>query len=158
MPYVKQSFVGGPNSIRAFEFRSLGPGRYTPSTEEDANPIEQSGDVKILINFEYRFTMYKFLKAALFADAGNVWLRKDDPDRPNGEFKVNSFYKELALGTGMGIRLDFDFFAIRIDLGIPVYIPYNDDGDRWIHQFPESNFKDWRKANWAWNIAIGYPF
>ncbi|HUH73583.1 MAG TPA: BamA/TamA family outer membrane protein [Chitinophagales bacterium] len=159
LPYVKQFFVGGPNTLRAFPFRSVGPGRYTSSVNGgEINPIEQTGDIKLIMNAEYRYTIYKFIRLALFVDAGNIWLLKDDPKRPDGEFKFNNFYQQLALGTGLGLRLDFDFFVIRADLGIPLYKPYLDEGTRWVNEFPEDNFKDWRKKNFVWNIAIGYPF
>lgn len=161
LPYVKQFYMGGPNTIRSFPFRSLGPGNYSSLDEGGVNainPIEQAGDVKLLMNVEYRYTIYKFIKGAFFIDAGNVWLRQEDPNRLNSQFLWNKFYSQLALGTGIGIRLDFDFFAIRTDLGIPLHKPYGEPGERWIHQFPEQGFKDWRKKNWVWNIAIGYPF
>ena len=160
LPYSKQFFVGGPNTLRAFPFRSVGPGRYSSlnADNEVANPLEQSGDIRILVNAEYRYDLYKFIKGALFLDAGNVWLIKNDESRPSGQFKPSAFLQQMALGTGTGIRLDFDFFAIRADLGIPLYKPYNDDGHRWINKFPEQGFKEWRKKNWVWNIAIGYPF
>ena len=161
LPYVKQFYMGGPNTIRAFSFRSLGPGSFSSANEANGgvvNPIEQAGDIKLLTNIEYRYNIYSFLKGAFFLDAGNVWLRKEDNDRPGSQFKWNEFYSQIALGTGIGLRLDFDFFAIRADLGIPLHKPYNDLGERWIHEFPEVGFKDWRKKNMVWNIAIGYPF
>ena len=160
MPYVKQFYMGGPNTIRAFAFRSLGPGEFSSASDsnDDVNPIEQAGDIKLLMNTEYRFKVYKFIHAAMFLDAGNVWLRKEDATRPNSQFKWDEFYGQLALGTGLGVRLDFDFFAIRADLGIPIHKPYNADGEKWINQFPEQGFKEWRQQNWVWNIAIGYPF
>jgi len=159
MPYVKQFFVGGPNTLRAFPFRSVGPGRFSSAAGNGkVNPIEQTGDLKLLLNAEYRLTLYKFLRLGFFVDAGNVWLLKDDPNRPDGQFKFSEFYKQLALGTGLGLRLDFDFFVIRADLGIPLHKPYAQDGQRWVNQFPENSFKDWRKSNFVWNIAIGYPF
>jgi outer membrane protein insertion porin family len=159
LPYIKQFFVGGPNTLRAFPFRSVGPGRYTSSVNGgEINPIEQTGDIKLIMNAEYRYTIYKFIRLALFVDAGNVWLLKDDPKRPDGQFKFNNFYQQLALGTGAGLRLDFDFFVVRADLGIPLYKPYVEEGNRWVNEFPENNFKDWRKKNFVWNIAIGYPF
>lgn len=159
LPYIKQFFVGGPNTLRAFPFRSVGPGRYSSAANGgELNPIEQTGDVKVVLNAEYRFTLYKFLRLGLFVDAGNVWLLKDDPNRPDGQFKFNEFYKQLAIGTGAGLRLDFDFFVIRADLGIPLYKPYMQEGTRWVNEYPEDNFKSWRKQNFVWNIAIGYPF
>lgn len=161
LPYIKQFYMGGPNTIRAFSFRSLGPGSFSSVNESNGgvvNPIEQSGDVKLLANLEYRYDIFKFIKGAFFLDAGNVWLRKEDPNRAGSHFLWNSFYQQIALGTGFGLRLDFDFFAIRADIGIPLHKPYNNDGERWINQFPEQGFKDWRKKNVVWNIAIGYPF
>jgi len=161
LPYSKQFYVGGPNTIRAFAFRSVGPGRFSSANDSDdgeVNPIEQSGDIKLLMNIEHRFNIYKFIKGAFFVDAGNVWLREEDPDREDSQFKFDEFYKQLALGTGFGFRFDFDFFVIRTDLGIPIYKPYNNSGERWINQFPEQGFKDWRTTNFSWNIAIGYPF
>lgn len=159
MPYTKLFFVGGPNTIRAFQFRSIGPGRYTSLTSsQKVNPIEQSGDIKLLFNAEYRFTLYKFLKAGIFFDAGNVWLAKNDPGKPESQFKLGKFYQQLAIGSGAGLRLDFDFFVLRLDLGIPLYKPYAPEGQRWISQFPEKGFRDWRRNNFIWNLAIGYPF
>lgn len=162
LPYLRQFYMGGPNTIRAFSFQSLGPGAFSSSQEENAdniiNPIEQAGDIKLLWNIEYRYNIYKFIKGAFFLDAGNVWMRKEDPERPGSGFAFNSFYQQIALGSGLGLRLDFDFLVIRADLGLPIYKPYASDGERWIHQFPEQNFKDWRMKNWVWNIAIGYPF
>ena len=161
LPYSKQFYVGGPNTLRAFSFRSVGPGRFSSANDSNGgeiNPIEQSGDIKLLMNIEHRFGIYKFIKGALFLDAGNVWLRNEDPDREDSQFKFNEFYKQLALGSGFGLRFDFDFFVIRADLGVPIYKPYSDEGERWINQFPEQGFKNWRKNNLTWNIAIGYPF
>lgn len=161
LPYTKQFYIGGPNTLRAFPFRSVGPGRFSSANDSNGgtvNPIEQSGDIKLLFNIEHRFGIYKFIKGALFVDAGNVWLKQEDPNRPDSQFKFNEFYKQLALGSGFGFRFDFDFFVIRTDLGIPIYKPYGNVNERWIHQFPEQGFKDWRKNNLTWNIAIGYPF
>lgn len=158
LPFVRQFFMGGPNTIRAFPFRTVGPGRYAPEEGEESNPVEQAGDLQLLMNVEYRFTLYRFLRAAIFMDAGNVWLLNKDPLRERGKFRVNQFYRQLAVGTGLGIRLDFDFFALRVDMGIPVYKPFNEEGERVIGTFPEEGFKEWRKENWTWNIAIGYPF
>lgn len=159
LPYIKQFFVGGPTTLRAFPFRSVGPGRYSSAANGgDINPIEQTGDIKLLMNAELRYTLYKFLRLGFFLDAGNVWLLKEDPNRPNSQFHFNEFYQQLALGTGLGLRLDFDFFVLRADLGIPLYKPYLQEGNRWINEYPENTFKSWRKEHLVWNIAIGYPF
>ena len=110
------------------------------------------------MNLEYRWTFYKYFKGATFLDAGNVWLLRDDPERSEGVFKVNEFYKQLGIGTGIGVRLDFSFIAIRLDLGTPIYKPFEEEGKRWFHQTGASNFKEWRQQNLVVNFAIGYPF
>lgn len=159
LPYIKQFYMGGPNTLRAFQFRSVGPGRYTSETATtDLNPIEQSGDIRLMVNLEYRFDIYKFLKGAIFSDIGNVWLLKEDVNRPDSQFKFNSFYKQLAVGSGVGLRLDFNFFVLRGDVGIPIYKPFNNSGERWINQFPENKFRPWIQKNLVFNVAIGYPF
>ena len=158
LPYSRQFFMGGPNTIRAFKFRTIGPGRYSSTTfSESENPVEQTGDIKLLLNLEHRYTIYKFIKGATFVDAGNIWLLRADEERPDGEFDTD-FIKQIALGAGIGLRLDFDFFAIRLDLGVPLYKPNAVDGERWFHEYPASTFKNWRRDNFAWNFAIGYPF
>lgn len=158
LPYIKQFYLGGPSTLRAFRFRGIGPGKYRNETLENINSIDHAGDIKLLMNFEYRFTIYRFFKAALFADIGNIWLLRDDPERADGVFQFSDFYKEFAIGSGLGFRLDFDIFVIRLDLGVPLRKPYLPEGKEWINDFPENNFRDWRKQNLVWNIAIGYPF
>jgi outer membrane protein assembly factor BamA len=95
---------------------------------------------------------------AAFVDAGNVWLRNADNERPGGEFQLNRFYKEFGIGTGFGFRFDLQVLVFRIDLAWPLYKPYFEEGERWV--INDINFfsKDWRKANMIWNFAIGYPF
>ena len=152
LPYIKQFFVGGGNSIRAFQARSIGPGTYR-RTEQDQNGnifIDQSGDLKLEINTEYRFDIYSIFKGAVFVDAGNVWLVNEDTLRPGGDFKAEQFINELAVGTGFGLRIDPDFFVIRLDLGIPLRKPFLPEGERWVLN---SFGKDA-----VLNIAIGYPF
>jgi outer membrane protein insertion porin family len=158
LPYSRQFFMGGPNTIRAFPIRSIGPGNYVSTAEQNTNSVEQTGDLKLLMNLEYRWTIFKYIRGAAFVDAGNVWLLRDDPNRPGGVFKPKDFMTQIGLGTGLGLRLDLSFIAIRLDLGMPIYKPYGLDGERWIHQFPSDGFRDWRKDNWVWNFAIGYPF
>lgn len=152
LPYIKQFFVGGGNSIRAFQARSIGPGTYR-RTEQDQNGnifIDQSGDLKLEINTEYRFNIYSIFKAAVFVDAGNVWLVNEDPLRPGGDFRTDQFINELAIGTGFGLRVDPDFFVIRLDLGFPLRKPFLPEGERWI--------VDSFGRDAVLNIAIGYPF
>ncbi len=144
--------------MRAFRFRGIGPGRYRNESVENINSIDHAGDIKLLLNLEYRFTLYRFFKAAVFADIGNIWLLRDDPDRPEGTFYADEFYRQLAVGTGLGLRLDFDIFVIRLDIGVPLRKPFLPKGEEWIGDFPEMGYREWRKKNLVWNIAIGYPF
>lgn len=163
VPYSKQFFVGGSNSIRAFRARTLGPGSYDPTSQNATFYFDQSGDIKLEMNAEYRANLYKFLNVAAFVDAGNIWLINDDIDengvvtRPGGKFSKD-FLSELAVGAGVGLRLDFSILILRLDLAMPLRIPYYEKGDRWV--FDRINFGDsaWRKDNLILNIAIGYPF
>ena len=154
MPYVEQFYSGGSNSIRAFVARSLGPGGLVPP--EDVNPdsliIDQTGDIKLEGNLEFRFRMSKVLHGALFIDAGNVWLLNPDETRPNAEFHFNKFMDQLAVGTGIGLRFDFNFFILRTDFGFPIRSPYEIDGSNWLIGSSDV----WKKG--VFNLAIGYPF
>lgn len=158
IPFSRQFFVGGSNSIRAFRARTLGPGSYDPRVLNPDLSFDQSGDIKLEMNAEYRANLYKFLNVAAFIDAGNVWLIKDkDNDRPGGTFSKD-FLSEIAVGAGVGLRLDFSILILRLDLAMPLRVPYYEKGDRWT--FSRINFGDssWRKDNLVLNIAIGYPF
>lgn len=157
IPFSKQFFSGGSNSIRAFRARTLGPGSFDPRTIEPGILIDQAGDIKLELNAEYRANLYKFLNVAAFVDAGNVWLMHDDPDRPGAKFS-KEFLSEIAVGAGVGLRLDFSILILRLDLAMPLRVPYYEKGDRWA--FDRINFGDssWRKDNLILNIAIGYPF
>ncbi|WP_326980942.1 BamA/TamA family outer membrane protein [Chryseobacterium sp. MYb264] len=157
IPFIKQFFSGGSNSIRAFRARTLGPGSFDPRTAEAGSFFDQSGDVKLELNAEYRANLYKFLNVALFADAGNIWLINDDPQRPGAKFSKD-FLNEVAVGAGFGLRLDFSILILRLDLAMPLRVPYYEKGNRWT--FDRINFGDsnWRKDNLILNIAIGYPF
>lgn len=157
IPYVKQFFVGGSNSIRAFRARTLGPGSYDPTVQNASFFFDQSGDIKLELNAEYRANLYKFLNAAVFADAGNVWLVNEDPERPGGKFSKN-FVKEIAVGAGVGLRLDFNILLLRLDLAMPLRIPYYEQGDRWTFDRIDFGDRSWRRDNLILNIAIGYPF
>lgn len=159
LPYVEQYFVGGSNSLRAFQIRGVGPGSFFDAsggvTAIDQQFLDQTGDLKLEFNIEYRFPIFGFFKGALFADAGNVWLLNIDPDTAAGHFEFNRFYKEIAIGAGFGLRLDVDFFVIRLDLAAPIRQPVAIRDFQWT---PEnlniiSNFD-----KFVWNIAIGYPF
>lgn len=157
VPFSKQFFAGGSNSIRAFRARTLGPGSFDPRILDQGAYFDQSGDIKLELNAEYRANLYKFLNAAVFVDAGNVWLINNDPERPGGKFSKD-FVNEIAVGAGVGLRLDFSILILRLDLAMPLRVPYYEKGDRWT--FNKINFGDpsWRKDNLIFNIAIGYPF
>ncbi len=157
IPYVKQFFVGGSNSIRAFRARTLGPGSYDPRTQNATFFFDQSGDIKLELNAEYRANLYKFLNAAVFADAGNVWLVNEDLTRPGGKFSKD-FLKEIAVGAGVGLRLDFSILILRLDLAMPIRVPYYEEGDRWTFDKIDFGSSAWRRDNLILNIAIGYPF
>lgn len=157
VPFSKQFFSGGSNSIRAFRARTLGPGSFDPRTIDQGIYFDQSGDIKLELNAEYRANLYKFLNAAVFVDAGNIWLINNDTSRPGGKF-TKDFLNEIAVGAGVGLRLDFSILILRLDLAMPLRVPYYAKGDRWT--FDKINFGDpnWRKDNLVFNIAIGYPF
>ena len=153
VPYVKQFFVGGPNSLRAFRARSVGPGTYTPDGESGLL-IDQAGDIRLEANAEYRFTIAGYLKGALFADAGNVWLINEDPQRPGGKFEWTNALAETAVGAGFGLRFDPQVIVVRLDLATPLRVPSLPQGDRWV-------FVDLRPRifdNVDFNLAVGYPF
>ena len=149
--------MGGSNSIRAFRARTLGPGSYDPRVQNATFFFDQSGDVKLEFNAEYRANIYKFLNAAIFADAGNVWLINEDITRPGGKFSKD-FAKEIAVGAGVGLRLDFSILILRLDLAMPLRIPYYEENDRWTFDRIDFGNSAWRRDNLILNIAIGYPF
>lgn len=157
MPFVKQFFIGGTNSIRAFRARSIGPGSYFEPTDENSFLPDQSGDVKIEVNTEYRTKLFSVVHGALFVDAGNIWLLNKDVNRPGAEFSGN-FLREFAVGTGAGLRLDISFLVLRLDVAFPLRKPYLPDNERWVLDEIDFGGKNWRKNNMVFNLAIGYPF
>jgi hypothetical protein len=159
MPYVKQFSIGGPNSIRAFRARSVGPGTYNVPDELAFSFFDQVGDIRLEANVEYRFPIFSFFRGALFVDAGNIWLINEDDDRPGGKFQTNNLLNELAVGTGFGLRVDIEFFVIRFDVGIPVRVPYREQGDRFVlDDFKFRLNPGPEQQGIVLNIAIGYPF
>jgi len=156
LPFVRQFFAGGSNDIRAFPARTLGPGTY--KVPDDAIFADQGGDIKLMLNSELRFKIVSILYGALFADAGNIWLRKEDPLRPGSAFKAKNVLNELAVGTGAGVRVDATIFVIRLDVAFPVRKPYLPEGQRWVFDDIAFGNKDWRRQNLIFNIGIGYPF
>jgi outer membrane protein insertion porin family len=158
MPYTKQFFSGGSNSIRAFLPRSVGPGSYRIPDSLATGYLDQSGDIKLELNAEYRFGIISILKGALFADAGNVWLMRANEYLPGGEFQTNDFLSEVAVGGGFGLRIDLSFFLLRFDLGIPLRKPYLPENERWVVNEIDFGSPSWRRDNLVLNIAVGYPF
>ena len=157
IPFSKQFFTGGSNSVRAFRARSLGPGSYNPDSQNSSFYFDQAGDIKLELNAEYRANIYKFLNAAVFVDAGNVWLMHANDDFPGGKFSKD-FLDEIAVGAGFGLRMDFSILILRLDLAMPLRVPFNDSDKRWTFDQIDFGNKNWRKDNLILNIAIGYPF
>ena len=155
VPFVKQFFVGGPSSLRAWRTRELGPGGYRPPDIGNSQLFYQTGDIKTEFNAEYRFGIYWIFKGAFFIDAGNVWLLKKDPTLQDADFSKH-FYKQIAVGSGFGLRIDFDYSVIRFDFAYRVRNPYLNDeyGDYWnIHKLSSLRAKELN-----WSIALAYPF
>ena len=144
LPYPKQYGIGGPNSIRAFAARGIGPGTYHPQTAtETLNSFyDQVGDIRLEGNVEYRQDLIPYVKGAVFVDAGNIWLANADPGRPGSEFSTSTFLSQLAVGAGVGLRIDVQFFVLRFDYAFPLQAPYGT---------PDS-------TTGRFNLAIGYPF
>lgn len=151
VPYAEQFYVGGANSVRAFTVRSLGPGSYRPPEGTANGYFDQTGTFKFELNTELRFPIFKPVYGAVFLDSGNVWLLKDDPERPGGQLKASSFLRDLALGTGVGIRVDIGMMVIRGDLGIGIHAPYKTSRSGYY------NMESFGKSL-AFHLAIGYPF
>jgi outer membrane protein insertion porin family len=157
LPYTKLFTIGGTQSIRAFHPRRLGPGSYTPPEElETAFNIFQAGEIKLEMNMEFRYAFSNIFKGAIFADAGNIWNLQEDEDVPGGRFEYPGFLQEIALGTGLGLRLDFTFFLLRLDLAFPLFDPRDAAGDFFQPVRPLDS--QWRRDNLVFNLAIGYPF
>ncbi|WP_300567079.1 BamA/TamA family outer membrane protein, partial [Flavobacterium sp.] len=155
--FIKQFFIGGTNSIRAFRSRSIGPGSYRPETESGSFLPDQSGDVKLELNTEYRTKLFSIVKGAVFVDAGNIWLMHKNPDKPGAEFS-KKFMEQIAVGTGLGLRFDLSFLMLRTDFAFPLRKPYLEDGHRWVIDQINFGSGSWRKENLVFNLAIGYPF
>ena len=155
-PYTELFYVGGANSIRAFNVRAIGPGRYR-SNDKSWSYVEQTGDLKLLFNLEYRPKLFGSLYGALFLDAGNVWdlsrygLSEGLEDSSVGRFKARNFFREMALGTGIGLRYDLDYFILRLDWGIGLHVPYETSKGGFYNI---DHFKDAQ----TFHLAIGLPF
>lgn len=150
LPFEKKYFSGGANGIRAWQVRSLGPGTYR--MPENAYP-NQSSDIKLEANLEYRFKLIGFLEGALFADAGNIWAINKKDNRPGAQFHLDEFYKQLALGAGTGFRFDFTYFIFRLDVGMKLRDPSQAEYNGWIPGKRKITGDDFN-----FSFAIGYPF
>lgn len=165
LPFVKQFFNGGSNSLRAFRARTLGPGSYK-EVEDPNDPNKNNlllanaaGDIKLEGNTEIRFKPTSLLELAAFIDAGNIWLGKSDSlDQQPKVFKTSRFLKEVAVGTGIGIRIDASILLVRFDIAFPLRKPWLPEKERWVFKQIDFGDPDWRKQNLILNIAIGYPF
>ena len=151
VPYSEQFYIGGANSIRAFTVRSIGPGSYRAPNGHINGYFDQTGTFRFEANLEYRFPIAGILNGAIFMDAGNIWLLKNDETRPGSQLRAKTFMKDLALGTGAGLRVDISMFVIRGDLGIGLHAPYN-TGNHGYFNLPSF------KKSLAFHLAIGYPF
>ncbi|MDR3219471.1 MAG: outer membrane protein assembly factor [Dysgonamonadaceae bacterium] len=150
LPFEKRYYAGGPNSVRGWHTRYLGPGSFNEGVPGD--PTTHVGDINLVANVEYRYKVLEWFEPAFFVDCGNIWTIRDYPNQRQGLFRWDSFYKELAVGTGIGLRFDLGFFIFRIDAGTRVYDPACTDGKPWV--FLNNQFGN----NSAAYLAIGYPF
>ena len=155
MPFIKEFFAGGVSDLRGFRARTLGPGSFYAGNPREEFIYDQPGDIKILLMAEYRAKLFSIIRYALFADAGNIWTLRTDPDRPGSKFTSN-FLNDFAMDVGAGLRVDISLLVLRLDIAFPLRLPYLPSGEKWS----EFNFGDseWRKNNIVWNLAIGYPF
>lgn len=158
MPFTEQYFSGGANSLRAWQIRSVGPGSFDNSAAAGINSKypNMTSDMKLEANLEYRFKLFWVVEGAWFFDAGNIWSINRDDKREGGDFDIKRFYKEIAVGSGLGLRLDFDFFLFRADFGLKLRDPSMKEGERWLAKSDHSFF--FRGSNWAFCLGIGYPF
>ncbi len=148
MPFEKSFYAGGSNGMRGWQFRGLGPGTF--NNPENLN-IERIGDIQLELNLEYRFPIHSFIKGAIFTDIGNIWTMKENETFVGGQFKFNTFYKQLAADAGIGLRFDFSFFLFRLDAAAPMVNPAYPEGERW-------RISKLRFSDFILNFGIGYPF
>ena len=150
VPYEKRFFSGGANAVRGWTVRTLGPGAYKSPYSQDF--VSQSGNIELALNLEYRSNLFWRFKGAAFIDAGNVWNIKNYEFQPEGTFHFDEFYKQIGVAYGLGLRCDFTYFLIRMDVGMKTYDPSLDGSNRW--RFHDVTWSD----DFAFHFAIGYPF
>lgn len=158
LPYLKQYYSGGPNGLRAFRARAVGPGSSVPEhIGKDNFFADQTGDFKLELNTELRSKITSMIEWAAFIDAGNIWLQRDDPNKPGGKLSKD-FLSEIAVGAGLGLRLDLTFLVIRTDFAMPLRQPHLPKSERWVFKDIDFGSSRWRSDNLVFNLAIGYPF
>ena len=150
LPFEKRFYSGGANSVRGWGVRTLGPGSYN-SNNSLSNFIYQCGDIRFDVNLEYRAKLFWVVELGLFLDAGNIWTIKDYEDQPGGVFKFNKFYEQIAASYGAGIRLDFKYFLVRVDMGMKAHNPASGQ-DHWPLLYPKF------KRDSEFHFSVGYPF
>ena len=152
LPFEKRYFSGGANSVRGWGVRELGPGGYK-GNDGRIDFINQTGDMKLDLNAEYRTPLFWKFEGALFVDAGNIWTLRKYDEQPNGQFKLDKFYKQIAVAYGMGLRLNFDYFILRFDMGMKAINPAYESGDEhWAIIHPKLS------RDFAFHFAVGLPF
>ncbi len=151
LPFEKRYFSGGANSVRGWSVRSLGPGSYN-GADRSINFLNQSGDIKLDFSFEYRTFLFWKINGAVFVDGGNIWTIRNYKDQPGGQFRLNSFYKEIALSYGLGLRFNLDFFVLRFDAGMKAFNPAYEGRDHYPIIHPNL------KRDFAFHFAVGLPF
>ena len=151
LPFEKRYFSGGANSVRGWLVRRLGPGSFS-GNDANIDFINQSGDIKLDINLEYRTKLFWKLNGAFFIDAGNIWTIREYDEQPEGAFRLDSFYKEIALAYGLGLRFDFDYFILRFDGGMKAVNPAKNVEERYPLIRPDFG------RDFAFHFAVGYPF
>ncbi|MBN1952157.1 MAG: BamA/TamA family outer membrane protein [Bacteroidales bacterium] len=154
LPFEKMFYAGGPSGVRAWETGALGPGSLSRAIADTLTYASRLGDIKLEANLEYRFKLFWTIEGAWFIDMGNVWTVAEN--RPGTQFKWNSFYKDIAVGTGVGARLDFSFLIIRLDFGLKLRDPALEDGHRWIDINATQEYTFRERFNFL--FGIGYPF
>lgn len=150
VPFEKRFYAGGANSVRGWGVRTLGPGSYD-SHNSVTDFINQCGDIRLDLSVEYRAKLFWVFEGALFIDAGNIWTIKKYETQPGGEFRFDKFYKQIAAAYGVGLRMDFTYFLLRLDLGFKAYNPAMNQ-ERWPLVHPKWS----RDANF--HFSVGYPF
>lgn len=157
LPNIKQFWAGGNSDLRGFPSRLAGPGAFHATLANGTAYVQTLGDIKLEANIELRQNLYKFLNSAVFLDAGNIWLYRDNASFPGGKFTSN-FYKEFNANIGAGFRFDLKILVLRLDMGMPIRKPWLPENDRWVFDQVAFSNSQWRRENLILNIAIGYPF